>query len=415
MVVDLREDPRIDMAMAQSIGNILKSVGQAEQNRQKRFRMDQIMSDISSGTDPEAALLRANSSEAPRDKGLAGVWQGAGRFIGGAPRNTTDAMIEKSLLSKLQLHQKQQDPLYQAQLESANVNIAGAKQSQTQSADTHPAKVAAGDLRNVGAQQAIDQRNVMDPLAVDAAKTNIAGAKQSQAQREITNPIEVQQAQQNIKDKAIQMGWSAEDADRKADNFTMQEKLFKDQQDGRISDKLYEAKKRALDLEGSELDNRYREAQIGAKKSGAEGSNRMLSLRRKMAGWENPTSSMIKDAENVAAADGYEVKKVDTTNYSQYKETGADGRKYRITRGKRYYPTIKYTYDAVKKPEASPPASGGEVVLQDDQGQVIGNYPDLPDRTYVEVNGKTFTIPNDQLNDFREAYPKASVYQIHKK
>jgi hypothetical protein len=64
--------------------------------------------------------------------------------------------------------------------------------------------------------------------------------------------------------------------------------------------------------------------------------------------------------------------------------------------------------------EAAPSPSGGEVTLQDENGQVIGTFPDLPDRTYVEIDGETFTIPNDQLNDFREANPKASVYQIDK-
>lgn len=412
-VIDITNDPRLDMAMAQSIGNILKSVGQAEQNRQKRFRMDQIMSDINSGADPTAAIQRAGSSEAPRDKGLAGVWQGAGRLIGGAPRNTTDAMIEESLLSKLRLHQKMQDPLYQAQVEGASVNIAGAKQVQGQSAGLYPAKVEAAGLRNVGAQQTIAQRKLTDPLAVKAAEFNIAGAEQLQAQRDITNPLEVQQTLQNIEDKAIQMGWSAEDAERKADIATRQAKLFEDQQGGRVTDDLYKAKKRALDLEGSELANRYKEAQIGAEKSGVKGSKRMMSLQGQLDRQENVTPEMLKEAENVAAADGFMIEKVDTRNYGKAL-TAPDGSRYREDeKGKKYYIKPKYSYQLKRKPEAAP-SSGGEVVLQDDQGQVIGTMPDLPDRTYVEVDGKTFTIPNDQLNDFRAAYPKASVYQIDK-
>ena len=74
-VIDLTDDPRIDMAMAQSIGNILKSVGQMEQNRQNRYKIDQVMSDINNNVDPSQAVHSANRLEAPYGEGLAGVGQ----------------------------------------------------------------------------------------------------------------------------------------------------------------------------------------------------------------------------------------------------------------------------------------------------------------------------------------------------
>jgi len=102
-VIDLTNDPRVDMAMAQSIGNIFASVGKMEQNRQKRYKMDQVMTGINSGVDPMQAIQTANQTDAPRDKGLAGVWQGAGRLMGGAPRDlpVTDDAIERLLANNL--------------------------------------------------------------------------------------------------------------------------------------------------------------------------------------------------------------------------------------------------------------------------------------------------------------------------
>ena len=115
-VIDIRDNPRLDMEMAQSISNILKSVGRMEQNRQKRYRLDQMMSDINSGADPMTALQDASNTKAPYGEGLAGVGQRIGGFLGGHTQNLTDAMIEKSFINKLSNYQKQQDPMYQAQL-----------------------------------------------------------------------------------------------------------------------------------------------------------------------------------------------------------------------------------------------------------------------------------------------------------
>jgi hypothetical protein len=215
------------------------------------------------------------------------------------------------------------------------------------------------------------------------------------------------------------MGWAADDAERAADNHTMRQKLHKDQQDGRIADDTYKAQVRVLDLVDRDLNNKYKEAQTRQLKSGVKGSKSMMSLQdklnrqTKLSGGLSP--SMLKEAENIAAADGFVIEKTDNTNYRSYPKKSADGRRYRESGGRKLYATPKYEYQLKRKPEAAAPPSGGDVTLQDDQGQVIGSYPDLPNRTYVELNGETGTVPNDQLNDFREANPEASVYEIHKK
>jgi hypothetical protein len=258
-------------------------------------------------------------------------------------------MIEGSLLNKLKLHQKQQDPAYQAQLDATKTSTAGNQQTIDQRNITNPQVVESNRLRNVGAERNIERSKIMDPLDVKAA----------------------------------------------------------------------------------ELGNKLKEAQIGYEKSGVKGSNRMMVLQDKLNRQEGEMSpAMLKEAKNVAAADGFIIEKADATNYTAYPKKSADGRRYREFNDRKIYATPKYSYQLRRKSEAEPSResfglgggtqgeqlpSGGEVVLQDESGQVIGTMPDLPDRTYVEIDGKTFTIPNDQLNDFRAEYPKASVYQIHKK
>jgi hypothetical protein len=320
-VIDLTDDPRLDMAMAQSIGNILKSVGQAEQNRQNRYKMDQIMSDINSGSDPLTAIQGASNIEAPRDKGLAGVWQGAGRLIGGKPRNTTDAMIEKTLMGKLQGERNRQLQLKETEGGFANYDPRTGTLTPT-----------GGDVKP------------RDRVDADKAVPYLQGL-----------------------------------LDKHQDNMTA------------------------------------------------------------------PTLNALTNQANKL---GYSIQKADVTNYLPSTPMDADGRRYNEGEdGSRRYITPKYAYqlvaeveaeaqEAIKspvvsrkktdiadvdavtgadKPAAKAPSGGGEVVLQDETGRVIGTMPDLPDRTYVEIEGKTFTIPNDQLNDFRSTYPEASVYQIHKK
>jgi len=407
-VIDLTDDPRIDMAMAQSIGNILKSVGQAEQNRQKRYKIDQVMSGINSGVDPMQAIQDANNAEAPRSGGLAGVGQGFGRLIGGAPRNldVTDDAIEKLLMGNLNQSIKLKDPQYQANVAGTKARTAGTLQNIDQSAGMYPIQKEGANLRNIGTQQNIDQSAGMYPLQKEGANLRNIGTQQNIDQSAGMYPLQKEGA--NLRNIGTQ-----QNIDQSAGMYPLQK-------------------------EGAELSNQYKQKQIDAPRSGTgakavDKDSEYFAIKKIVGGYEGaipPEDLRILTAR--ADRVGYGIKEKDVTVYRSNVQEDEGGKFNWLGEGKdrsKNYIPPKIGYEVVPKSDAVPSReslglpegtkseqassapSGGEVTLQDDKGQVIGTYPDLPDRTYVESNGKTYTISNDQLNDFKETYPEASVYQ----
>jgi len=400
-VIDLTNDPRIDMAMAQSIGNILKSVGQAEQNRQKRYRIDQIMTDVNNNVDPMVAIQKANRVEAPRGEGLAGVWQSAGRLLGGAPRDVdiTDKMVEESLLSNFKLSMLQKNPMYQAELAGTKARTAGTEQNTKIARDMAP-------IRKEAAEQNIQQKADIFPSQKEAAELGVEQKKRDIAQQKLMDPLQFQKVIQDIENDKLKMGWAAEDAKRAAENQGMREVLFNQQQEGKVSDDLYKAKLRVLDLEGKELDNKYAEARIAAVGK-TDGDIRKLQ-RDLDKDTKNMTPEMFKAYKKEASKQGYTITKKDVAEYPAGVKTDKEGRKYSEQLGYKKYIEPEYRYIASEK-------SSQSVILQDDQGVTVATLPPVPEgKTYVENNGEYFSIPTDQIDEFKKQYPKGSVYQTGK-
>ncbi len=375
-VIDLTDDPRIDIEMAKSIGKLLKSVGDMERNRQNRHQMDQIMSDINSGTDPDEAIMRGRRSRAPRDKGLAGVWQGAGQIMGGGSGNVTNAMIENALMGKLRGERNRQLQLKATEGGFANY-------------DSH-----AGTLTPVGGD--IKPPNKVNP---DKAVPYLQDQLNRFQEAGSLTPVVLRRLGNQA--NALGVDLVEKDTQNYAGTKTAADgSKYRDYGNGpmtilpRMKYVLEDRPEAKVALEAPTTTTKAQAPATEVPPAQAPAINQAASLGEKWMAPEITKGTLRQQIDAIKAG------------------PGTPKQKRALMREVAKRQPDKGDQTELKAASATPPS--GEVTLQDENGRVVGTMPDLPDRTYVEVGGKTFTIPNDQLNDFREAYPKASVYQIDK-
>ena len=358
-VIDIRDNPAIDMQVAQSIGNILSAVGRAEQNRQKRYQMDKMLLDVSNGTDPmQAAINVKQSGAAPYDPGLAGVGQRVGRLLGGTPRDYGDDIAEAMLNGKMTLSLMKANPMWQAQLEAARTGVAGEKQQQEITGKIAPSKVKAAELGVQGQEQAIQQNKAMNPLEVDAAQKRNTLTGQQIEQNQVMMPAEQQSAALNLNKQQRNYQWEGEDRDLAIKRDMAADMLTSLKLEGAIDDQTYSKKLRDLEVQSKEADIRYRDAM--AQKAGSPNYSSVNRLQQRINEDDRITDNKLKNYQAEAAGLGGTVQKtMDTPPPGVQKD--ADGSMYFLEKnGKKRPFTPTYSYEVVVQEQGS--QGGGAAV-----------------------------------------------------
>lgn len=262
-VIDIRDNPAIDLHAAQSIGNIFSAIGRAETFRKRRYDIDTMMGQVQAGESiQDAAQITRESDPAPYDKGLKGIWQQVGNFASMGHRpDVTEDLTEAILANQLKREMAALDPMYQEQLNAAKLSNEGA------TVDVDVAKQTAADKISRSASDAAVAK-VNAKTAPEAAELNLASQamdNQIKAYKLENYPADYQRQvlkeTQDILAQRNQMGYSAEDAERAAELHAFVRKNEAEKDANKVSDDLYKARKRAYELEGMDLDNKYRKAQ----------------------------------------------------------------------------------------------------------------------------------------------------------
>lgn len=92
-VIDARQDPRIDMANAQAIGNILKAIGQAEYIRRQKQQLAEATQLLAKGVSPERTAGYVEDMPTNYSSGLSGIGQRIGGALGMGRRPLSGAEI----------------------------------------------------------------------------------------------------------------------------------------------------------------------------------------------------------------------------------------------------------------------------------------------------------------------------------
>lgn len=301
-VIDIRDNPMVDMAMAQTIGNIFKAIGQAEQNRQKRHQIDSLMGQMSGGASPEQAIQAVRTNPKPGyDKGPLGVLQRVGGVISStSPQvDITEDFTEQLLLNKM----RQADPLYQAQLKATQTATEGQVQRQAQDRDMFPIEKEGAETLNTARKQQITQQADLFPIEKEGAKLAVEGKRMQNEQAAVMMPYEQQNAALDLFKRQRDYQWGQEDRDLAIKRDAIADSILLLRREGLINDAEYNEKMQPLLIDAQKAENKYREALTTKTQTQASGTDQRNRLIRQyqmiMKGATNEYGEVNPDQQDI--------------------------------------------------------------------------------------------------------------------
>jgi hypothetical protein len=317
-------------------------MGKSEQERQNRHQLDDIMNRINRGESPETAIQNARMKEAmPDDTGLAGLGQKVSRFFGGKPKDMTYDLTAQILMGKLENQMKQQDLLYQTQVEAARLGNQGKATSNTVAAKTVDSTIRSAEAGAKVAEVEAAVAPVRADQSVEAgAQAITAGSLRNQAlELEVKNlpeqtRLDIKAKTDSIANDAKRMGWASEDVEMKKELFARERMLEARKLKKDIDNDEYDAEMRLLEIKGKKLDNKYRKSQANAlDRKGTRPPDATMRGVYDDIGSGKVNESNEARYRDLVEQDGYILEKVSLPDTVYEGKTFPGGWEYRVTKG----------------------------------------------------------------------------------
>lgn len=273
-VIDIRENPAVDMANARAIGDIFAAIGRAESLRKKKYDMDAMMTNYTEARQQgienpyQYAVQKVRETPtAPYDMGLKGIWQKIGNAASfGIRQDVSEDITERMLMGGLMQDMRAQDQLYKAQVEGANLGNKGEQQRQEITAKIAPSQISQAESQaKVAEVKAAAAPTEIEQSLEAGAQAITAGSLRNKAlEMEVQNMperdrLDFEAKRNRIAYEKTQMGWAAEDVEMKKELFARERMLEARKLKKDIDNDEYEAEMKLLEIQGKKLENKYME------------------------------------------------------------------------------------------------------------------------------------------------------------